>query len=55
MFIDVLNSDQFSLLDLVGVGHIVEDALDLPTSVVMRRSISPRFAAATQSDAIEIF
>ena len=55
LMIEVDDNKKFSLLDLVGVGHIIEDNFGLEASVVMRRSISPRFAQETQKDLIEVF
>jgi uncharacterized protein len=45
----------FSLLDLVGIQHIIKDATGLETQAEMRRSIEPRFAKRIADDLIEVF
>lgn len=45
----------FSLLNLVGVEHIVEDATGLKTQASMRRSLDPRMAERIADDVIEVF
>ena len=55
VMIDVEENRPFSLLDLVGVGHIIQDELGLQASVVMRRSISSEFDTETNPDIIEVF
>lgn len=55
LMIDVDERKKFSLLDLIGVGHIIEDELGLEASVVMRRSLPAEFAEETKPDLIEVF
>lgn len=45
----------FSLLNLIGVEHIIGDATGLPAQATMRRSIPPRFAERNANDVGEVF
>ncbi|MBA4789869.1 MAG: nucleotidyltransferase domain-containing protein [Rhizobiales bacterium] len=53
--IDVATGARFSLLDLVGVAHEIEDELGLPASIVLRRSLDPALARTIAREAIRIF
>ena len=53
--IDVEPGRPFSLLDLVGVAHVIEDATGLPAHVLMRRSLSGEWQTRITRDAIEVF
>ncbi len=57
VLIEVIDREQrrFTLLDLVSVGHVIEDRTGLSTSVVMRRSISADFAETVAEDVVEVF
>lgn len=55
LLIDVEVGRKFSLLDLVGVSHIIEDNLGMDASIVMRRSMSDEFADETKNDLVEVF
>ncbi len=55
VMIDVDEAARFSLLNLVGVEHVIEDNLGLPANAFMRRSLDDGFASAMQRDAIEVF
>jgi predicted nucleotidyltransferase len=55
VLIDVSPDAKFSLLNLSGVGLIVEDATGISTQVSMRRSLDPRMAARIADDLIEVF
>jgi uncharacterized protein len=55
VLIEVDPDTTFSLLDLVGVQHIIKDATGLETQAEMRRSIEPRFAKRIADDLIEVF
>jgi len=46
---------KFSLLDLVGVSHVIGDSIGVPANVIMRRSLEPRMAATIQRDILEVF
>ncbi|MCR4282437.1 MAG: nucleotidyltransferase domain-containing protein [Bauldia sp.] len=55
LMIEVDPAVRFSLLDLVGVKHVVEDNLGLPADIVMQRSLRPDIRARTDRDKVEIF
>jgi predicted nucleotidyltransferase len=55
VLIEVDPHAKFSLLNLSGVGLIVEDATGLKTQVAMRRSLDPKMAERIADDVIEVF
>jgi uncharacterized protein len=55
ILIDVDPDAKFSLLDLIGVEHIVRDATGLETQASMRRSLDSRMAERIADDIIEVF
>jgi uncharacterized protein len=55
LLLEVDTNSRFSLLDLVGVQHIVQDRTGLPANAVMRRSLSPDFRRSIGKDVVEIF
>ena len=55
VLIDVDPDAKFSLLNLSGVGLLVEEATGLKTQVSMRRSLDARMAERIADDVIEVF
>jgi|SRR6478752_6586243 uncharacterized protein len=55
VLIEVDPNADFSLLDLVGVEHVIKGATGLETQAEMRRSLEPRFAERIADDIIEVF
>jgi len=55
LIIEVDPDRTFSILDLIGVKHIVEDHVGLTTDVIMRRSLKPGFRANVERDAVDIY
>ena len=55
VMIEVDASKTFSMLDLVGVGHTIEDNVGLPANVFMRRSLDPNFLKSAENDLIQVF
>jgi uncharacterized protein len=55
VLVEIEPDASFSLLNLIGVEHIIEDATGLPAQVTMRRSIPPRFAERIADDVVEVF
>lgn len=55
LLIDVAPDRDFSLLDVAGVGHIVQDNLGLESSVVIREDASDRFMGRIAPDIIPVF
>jgi len=46
---------RFSLLDMIGVKHVVEDALGLPADIFMLRSLDHAILTNAQRDGMRIF
>ncbi len=55
ILIDVEPDSKFSLLNLIGVEHIVKDATGLPAQATMHRSLDPRMARRIADDIVEVF
>ena len=55
LLLDVPNGRKFSLLDLIGVEHMISDTTGFETHATMRRSLEPRFARRISDDIVEIF
>lgn len=55
VLIEVEPDSRFSLLNLIGVEHIISEATGLPVHAAMRRSLDPRMAARIADDLIEVF
>jgi predicted nucleotidyltransferase len=55
VLIEVDPDANFSLMNLSGVGLIVEGVTGLKTQVAMRRSLEPRMAERIADDVIEVF
>jgi predicted nucleotidyltransferase len=55
VLVEVEPETSFSILNLIGVEHIIEDATGLHAQATMRRSIPPRFAARIADDVVEVF
>jgi predicted nucleotidyltransferase len=53
--IEIADGRKFSLLDLIGVGHVVEDHVGLRGNVFMRRSLEPDFLDEVSRDGLEVF
>jgi hypothetical protein len=53
--IEVAEGRKFSLLDLVGVGHTVEDHIGLASSILMRRSLAAELLDELRRDGVDIF
>ncbi len=55
ILIEVEPDVAFSILDLIGVQHLIDDATGLQTQATMRRSIPLRFAERIADDIVEVF
>lgn len=53
--IEVMPDSRFSLLDLVGVEHIVSDAVGIPANAFMHRSLDSAFRGEIDRDGIRVF
>jgi predicted nucleotidyltransferase len=55
VLIEVAAGRKFSLLDLVGVAHTIEDSLGVPANIFMKRSLEPQIAETIENDIVEVF
>jgi predicted nucleotidyltransferase len=55
LMIEVDDSRPFSMLKIVGVGHIIEDNTGLPANIFMKRSLDESFVEETRSDLVQVF
>jgi len=55
VLIEVQEDERLSLLDLIDIQHIIQDATGLQTQAELRSSITPRFASRIVDDLIEVF
>ena len=55
VLIEVEPDASFSILNLIGVEHIIQDATGLHAQATMRRSIPSRFAQRIADDILEVF
>ena len=55
LLIEVAEGAPFSLLNLIGVEHIVSDATGLTANAIMRRSLVPSLKEQASNDLVEIF
>jgi hypothetical protein len=55
ILVEVEPSSKFSLLNLIGVQHIVTNATGLPAQATMRRSLDPQMARRIADDIVEVF
>jgi predicted nucleotidyltransferase len=55
VLIEVEPDSRFSLLNLIGVEHIIKDATGLAAQATMRRSLEPRMAQRIADDIVEVF
>lgn len=55
LMIEVNDDQPFSMLKVVGIGHIVEDGIGLPANIFMKRSLDDTFVKEAQPDLVRIF
>lgn len=55
VLIDVVPGARFSLLNLSGVGLLIEDATGIPAQIVLRRSAPADFQNRIRADVITVF
>jgi uncharacterized protein len=55
VLIEVEPDASFSILNLIGVEHIIQDATGLQTQATLRRSMPSRFAQRIADDIVEVF
>lgn len=52
---DLTPDEKLSLLDIIGIQHLIEDQIGLPAQIVLRRSAPQRFLERTATDLIPVF
>jgi predicted nucleotidyltransferase len=55
VLVEIEPEASFSLLDLIDVEQIIEDATGLQTQATVRRSTSPHFAQRIEDDILDVF
>ena len=55
ILIDVYPNSRFSIIDLVGVEHMVGEATGIPANAFMRRSLDDNFLRSISRDVIKVF
>lgn len=55
LVIEIEDDRKFSLLDLIGVGHIIEDRLGLEANLFMQRSLDDSFKRTVGRDQVAVF
>jgi|SRR6185312_2852535 predicted nucleotidyltransferase len=55
VLVTVKKGIKFSLIDLVGLSHIISDEIGIPANMFMKRSLDPTMAATIQPDIVEVF
>ncbi|MBR1158941.1 nucleotidyltransferase family protein [Bradyrhizobium elkanii] len=55
VLVEVEPDAAFSLLNLIGVEHIIEDATGLQAQATMKRSLPPRLSERIADDILEVF
>lgn len=55
LLVEVPEESDFSILNLIGVEHVVSDNVGLKANAVMRRSLRDKFRASIEPDILEIF
>ena len=55
LLVEVADDAPFSLLNLIGVEHLVGDATGLTANAIMRRSLVPSLQEQSSKDLVEIF
>lgn len=55
ILVEIDPSRKFSILDLVGVEHMVADATGVPANAFMQRSLDEDFLRSIAIDAVQVF
>lgn len=55
LLLDVEPNRRFSILDLVGVEHLVADTTGIAANAFMRRSLDDGFRSSIRDDLVEVF
>lgn len=55
VLVDILPLRKFSILNLVGVEHLIEEATGIRANAFMRRSLDTEFLQSISSDIVKVF
>jgi len=55
LLLEVDPNSSFSILNLVGVEHLVQEATGISANAFMRRSLDPAFRQSIVADVVEVF
>jgi predicted nucleotidyltransferase len=55
LLVEAPEESDFSILNLIGVEHLVSDSVGLQTNALMRRSLREKFRTSIEPDILEIF
>ncbi len=55
LVVDVDENVRFSMLDLIGVAHEIEDSVGGSANLFMRRSLEPSFLAEVKREQVQVF
>lgn len=55
LVIEIEDDRKFSLLDLIGVGHIIKDRLGIEANLFMRRGLDDSFKRTVGRDQVTVF
>ncbi len=55
LLLDVEPGRRFSILDLIGVEHIVTDRTGITANAIMRRGLDDEFRSSIRADLVEVF
>ena len=55
ILLDVVPGRRLSLLDVIGIQHIVSDTTGLTANATLRRSIDSELSRATEPDLVQVF
>jgi predicted nucleotidyltransferase len=55
VLLDLAPNDRFSLLDLIGIEHLISDAIGLQTNAQLRRYVRGEFAKSIADDVTRVF
>jgi hypothetical protein len=55
LVVEIENDRKFSMLDLIGVAHVVEDSIGLEANMFMRRSLNDSFKWTVGRDQVPVF
>lgn len=52
---DLVPEEKLSLLDIIGIQHLIEDQIGVPAQIVLRRSAPERFLQRAEADLVQVF